>query len=277
MNFNKCFCIHLFFHFGIIYYVYMKKSQKFYLFIKRIIGIFGSFIGILVCFPLIYWWVFIVNLFATKGHPLFTQERVGRNGKTFKLIKFRSMKYGSNPNITSAEQDRYQFTTGFGRFLRKSSLDETPQLFNIFVGQMAFIGPRPLIDVGDDHITNELRKQNGSITLRPGISGHAQTHGRIDVSAEEKAELDKYYLDHISLWLDIKIFVLHLIDIIIYKILINNLFLFHALDTDNCMLKQLKNAYNKKCLITLQNLMKINNNNSLASSGGQIIFDHSKK
>ena len=205
------FLLHLFGCFAIIYNVYMKKSQKFYLVIKRLIGIFGSFVGILFCFSLIYWWVFIINLFVTKGHPLFAQERVGKNGKVFKLLKFRSMKYGVNPNITSAVADRYQYTTGFGKFLRKTSLDETPQLFNVFIGQMAFIGPRPLIDVDDDHITNELRKQNGSIALTPGISGYAQTHGRIDVSPEEKAELDKYYFDHISLGLDIKIFILTLL------------------------------------------------------------------
>ena len=205
------FLLHLFGAFVIIYNVRMKKSQKFYLVIKRIMSIFGSFVGILFCFSLIYWWVFIINLFITKGHPLFAQERVGKNGKTFKLLKFRSMRYGVNPNITSAVADRYQYTTGFGKFLRKTSLDETPQLFNVFIGQMAFIGPRPLIDVDDDHTTNELRKQNGSIALTPGISGYAQTHGRIDVSPKEKAELDKYYFDHISLGLDIKIFILTLL------------------------------------------------------------------
>ena len=184
----------------------MKKSQKFYLVIKRLIGIFGSIIGIIFCFFLFWWWIFIINIFVTKGHPTFTHERIGKNGKPFKIVKFRTMKNDVDPNLTSFDTDRYESVTKFGSFLRKTSLDETIQLVNIFVGHMAFIGPRPLIDKDEDHITIELRKQNGSIALRPGMSGLAQINGRINVSPEEKAQYDEYYYKHFSLWLDIKLF-----------------------------------------------------------------------
>lgn len=188
---------------------FMKKSQRFYLVIKRLIGILGSLVGIVLCFVLFWWWILIINLFVTKGHPVFCHIRTGKNGKNFNLLKFRSMKLDVDPDLTSAEildvEDPY---TGFGKFLRKTSLDETVQLLNVLIGNMAFIGPRPLIDKGGDHTTIEIRKENKSITLTPGISGYAQINGRIDVSPEEKGELDGYYYQHISMWLDIKIFVI---------------------------------------------------------------------
>lgn len=184
----------------------MNKRQKAYLPLKRLIAIFGSLIGIIVCFALFWWWIFIINLFATKGKPIFLSERVGKNGKKFKLIKFRSMKNDVDPNLTANSENLDELKTGFGKFLRKTSLDETLQLFNIFVGQMAFIGPRPLIDIGEDSVTNQMRKENGTIQLRPGISGYAQIHSRAKLNYIEKAKYDLVYLQKISLWFDIKIF-----------------------------------------------------------------------
>lgn len=188
---------------------YMRKSQKFYLIIKRLIALLGSLVGIVFCFGLFWWWIFIINLIATKGHPVFSHIRTGKNGKEFKLFKFRSMKCDVNPDLTSDEIKNVKKPyTGFGRFLRKTSLDETLQLLNVFIGKMTFIGPRPLIDKEGDHVTIEMRKQNGAIKLTPGISGYAQINGRVDISPEEKASLDGFYYEHISLWLDIKIFII---------------------------------------------------------------------
>ena len=187
----------------------MKKSQKFYLVIKRLIDLIGSFIGIFVMLALIWWWVLILNLISTKGHPIFVSERTGKDGKTIGIVKFRSMKLEIDPNLTSEEIKKIEIPyTWFGKFLRISNIDETLQLVNIFLGQMAFIGPRPLIDIDNDHTTIEIRRKNGAIHLRPGISGYAQIHGRTKVSAEEKANLDGYYYEHFSLWLDIKIFII---------------------------------------------------------------------
>lgn len=135
----------------------MKTSQKIYLPFKRLIGIFGSFIGIIVCFILLWWWVIPVNAVVTKGHPFFVHERYGKNQKVFKMIKFRSMKLDANPNLAPSDMDeknQKSMETGFGKFLRKTSIDETPQLLNIFVGQMAFIGPRP----GSAHNEEYLRE-----------------------------------------------------------------------------------------------------------------------
>lgn len=184
----------------------MNKRQKCYLPFKRLIGIIGSIVGIFFCMTFIWWWVTIINLFVTKGHPFFISKRVGKNGKEFGLLKFRSMKAGVDPNLTSKHSTKDNLTK-FGVFLRKSSLDETLQLFNIFIGQMAFIGPRPLIDIDEDAITIQKRKENGSIALRPGISGYAQLHTRANLDCVQKADYDSYYFKHISLWFDIKVFI----------------------------------------------------------------------
>lgn len=185
----------------------MKKSQKLYLPLKRVIAIVGSIVGILFCSALFWWWIIIINLFCTKGKPFFYSVRVGQNGKSFKLIKFRSMKVDADPNMTAKDADAGESVTRFGIFLRKTSLDETPQLFNVFVGQMAFIGPRPLIDIDEDSITIQKRKENGSIVLKPGISGYAQIHNRSKLDCVQKAEYDRTYLEKLSLWFDIKIFI----------------------------------------------------------------------
>ena len=186
----------------------LKKSQKVYLPFKRLIGIFGSIVGILFCFVLLWWWVIPVNCIVTKFHPFFIRHRIGQNGKAFKLIKFRSMKLDADPHMSSTGGDVHaDQITGFGKFLRATSIDETPQLFNILAGQMAFIGPRPLIDMNEqDVITINKRKENGSIRMKPGLSGYAQIHKRGDLDPELKAEYDYIYMTKFSLWLDTKIF-----------------------------------------------------------------------
>ena len=190
-------------------YVFTKR-QKAYLPLKRFIGICGSFVGIIVCAILLWWWVLIVNTIVTKGHPIFIQERIGKNKKAFGLIKFRSMKLSANPNLApSAMNEAYQesLKTPFGKFLRKSSIDETLQLLNIFVGQMAFIGPRP----GAAHNEEELIKLReayipNAYDVRPGLGGYAQYKMHREHNPELKAKYDSEYVSHISLGLDIKLF-----------------------------------------------------------------------
>jgi len=156
----------------------------------------------------LWWWVIPVNAIVTKGHPFFARHRIGKNGKPFRCLKFGSTKLDADPHMSSLDDGVNNNLTGFGRFLRATSIDETLQLFNIFAGQMAFIGPRPLIDVNDkDVITINLRKGNGSIVLRPGLSGYAQIHKRSELNPKEKAMYDGIYFEHISLWWDIKIFI----------------------------------------------------------------------
>ena len=186
----------------------MKTSQKIYLPFKRLIDIFGSLVGIVFCSILLWWWVIPVNAIVTKGHPFFARHRIGKDGKAFRCLKFRSMKLDADPHMTSRDKEMESQITGFGKFIRATSIDETLQLFNVFVGQMTFIGPRPLIDVSEDVITINKRKENGSIVLRPGISGYAQIHGREAVDPITKGEMDGYYFKSFNFFFDIKIFTL---------------------------------------------------------------------
>ena len=117
------------------------------------------------------------------------------------------MRVDADSNMTSLSCSCHDSVTGFGKFLRVTSIDETIQLVNIFVGHMAFIGPRPLINVGDDKITIDKRKENGSINLKPGLSGYAQIHKRARLNPISKAEYDRFYYEHLSLWFDMKIFI----------------------------------------------------------------------
>lgn len=188
----------------------MKTSQRIYLPLKRLIGILGSFVGIIVCFVFLWWWVIPVNAVVTRGHPFFVQERYGKNKKIFKMIKFRSMKMDTDPNLAPSdmgEKKQKSMETKFGAFLRKTSIDETPQLLNIFIGQMAFIGPRP----GSAHNEEYLRECREKYTpsafdVKPGISGYAQIKMKRGHDPEFKAEWDSKYVERMSLWFDIGIF-----------------------------------------------------------------------
>lgn len=189
----------------------MKKSQKIYLPFKRLIGIFGSVIGIIFCAALFWWWVIPINAIVTRGHPFFVQERYGKHKKVFKMIKFRSMRVETNPNLAPSDMDQgtqKEMVTKFGKFLRKTSMDETPQLFNIFVGHMAFIGPRP----GSAHNEEFLRECREKYTpnaydVKPGISGYAQIKMKREHDPEFKAEWDHKYVLRMSFWFDCKLFV----------------------------------------------------------------------
>jgi O-antigen biosynthesis protein WbqP len=188
----------------------MRVSQKIYLPFKRLIGIFGSLVGIIFCFSLLWWWVIPVNAIATKGHPFFVQERYGRHLKVFKMIKFRSMKIDANPNLSPSDMDensQKSMETGFGKFLRKTSIDETPQLFNIFIGQMAFIGPRPGSARNEEFLKEcRLKYTPSAYDVKPGISGWAQVKMKREHDPEYKALWDHRYVERMSFWFDFCVF-----------------------------------------------------------------------
>lgn len=195
----------------------MRTSQKIYLPFKRIIGILGSIIGIVFCLGLLWWWIFIINLIVTKGHPFFLQERYGYHKKVFKIIKFRSMRMDADPNLAPSEIDeetQAKMETKFGRFIRMTSLDETPQLFNIFIGQMAFIGPRPGSAHNEEYLVEAREKYTpNAFDVKPGISGYAQIMMKRDHDKDLKALHDHEYAEKMSFWFDIKIFFLTFINI----------------------------------------------------------------
>lgn len=141
---------------------------------------------------------------SDPGPVFFTQKRFGKNNKLFHIIKFRTMKKDT-PDIPSDKlKNPEQYITKIGKLLRKTSLDELPQLFNIFVGQMSFIGPRPALWNQKELIS--MRNANGSSKLKPGLSGWAQINGRDDIAETKKAALDGEYAKKISFLFDCKCF-----------------------------------------------------------------------
>ena len=171
-------------------------------FFKRFFDILLSFFALLLLSPLLLL-LTIAGTIAMRGNPFFTQERPGKKEKIFKLVKFRSMNNKkSDDGLLLPDGDRLN---GYGRFLRATSLDELPELLNIFIGNMSFIGPRPLL-VEYLPWYNEIERHRHDI--RPGLTGWAQVNGRNNLSWDKRFEYDIYYVNNCSLTFDIKIFFL---------------------------------------------------------------------
>jgi O-antigen biosynthesis protein WbqP len=185
-------------------FVPSKKKKLFFRFVKRTFDIFASFVALLLLSPVMLICAIAIKC-DSKGPAVFCQQRVGRNGEPFKFYKFRSM-YITAPKecATSLLIHPEQHITKVGGFLRKTSLDELPQLWCVLVGTMSFIGYRPLVLTEEK--CNEMRCRLDVFSMRPGISGYAQVHGRDDVHYKDKAILDAEYVKNASVWLDIKIF-----------------------------------------------------------------------
>ncbi len=179
-----------------------KLNHPIYRYVKRLTDICISLIGILIMIiPTIFIAVFIK--LDSKGPVFFKQKRVGYMGRLFTIYKFRTMSDNFKKSKTSVNSNCNEVTR-IGKFLRKTSIDEMPQLINIFKGDMSFVGPRPLIE-NEGEIHN-LRMKNGVYNVRPGLTGLAQINGRDLISDEEKVKLDTQYVKEFDAILDIKLF-----------------------------------------------------------------------
>lgn len=156
---------------------------------------------ILLCIP--FFITAIAVKLTSRGPAFYWSDRVGRNNHIFKMPKFRSMKVGTPAVATHLLAEPKSHLTPIGSFLRKSSLDELPQLWSILVGDMSFVGPRPALFNQQDLI--EQRTKVGVHVLNPGLTGWAQINGRDELPIPEKVKLDEEYLKFHSLWIDIKI------------------------------------------------------------------------
>lgn len=173
-------------------------------YIKRFIDILLSFIGIIVLGVPMLILVICIKI-DSKGPVLFKQKRVGINKTHFDILKFRTMYYDTPKDVPTHlldNPDRY--ITKVGRFLRRTSLDELPQIFNILAGSMSIVGPRPALWNQFDLI--ELRDKYGANGVRPGLTGLAQISGRDELELEEKAKLDGKYVSELSFFMDAKCF-----------------------------------------------------------------------
>ena len=188
----------------------LNKKQKVYSFFKRTIDIFGSLIGIIVLSPLMLVTALIIKC-TSKGPVFYIQERYGKNLKIFKLIKFRSMRVDA-PEVSQfnlKEETQKSLVYPFGSFIRKTNIDEIPNLFNVLVGQMSFIGPRPqMIHNEDDLLNIRLSYSPNAFDVKPGISSYSIVEGHRTHDYEVKAKLDSEYVKKMSFILDFKIFFL---------------------------------------------------------------------
>jgi O-antigen biosynthesis protein WbqP len=159
--------------------------------------------------------VFVVAVLVrvtSKGPVLYWSDRVGRNNKIFKMPKFRSMRVGTPAVATHLLTHPSVYLTPIGSFLRKSSLDELPQLWSILKGDMSFVGPRPALF--NQHDLIELRTRNGVHGLLPGLTGWAQVNGRDELPISDKLRLDLDYVRHQSFWLDVRIIALTFLKVV---------------------------------------------------------------
>lgn len=181
------------------------KRKPLYSVLKRLIDFFASFIGILLLWvPMVI--IAIIIKCSSKGPAIYSQVRLGKNGKPFKLYKFRSM-------VVDAEAGGAQWSKGdedpritkVGCFLRKTRLDELPQLFNILSGKMSLVGPRPEREIFYNEFEKYIHGFKQRLLVKPGLTGHAQVNGGYDLKPEEKILLDIEYIKKRSLWFDIKV------------------------------------------------------------------------
>ena len=181
-------------------------------FFKRFFDFWISLIA-LVCISPILLVVTIWLHFANKGAGVFFfQERPGKNGKIFKVVKYKTMTDERDENgELLPDADRL---TKVGRFVRSTSIDELPQLFNVLKGDMALIGPRPLLV---QYLPYYTKREQLRHTVRPGISGWAQVHGRNTAKWDERLEMDAYYAEHVSLWLDLKVVTITIKNVLMRK------------------------------------------------------------
>lgn len=170
-----------------------------YKYIKRILDIISSLLAIIILSPLLGV-LTVIGAFEMKGNPFFTQERPGKDEKIFKLVKFRTMTNAKDKdgNLLS-DADRL---TGYGKFLRNTSLDELPELFNILKGDMSVIGPRPLLV---QYLPYYTEKEKHRHDVRPGLTGLAQVNGRNSLDWEHRFECDVEYVENLSFFSDVKI------------------------------------------------------------------------
>ena len=183
----------------------MREVSMFYFKFKRFYDTLVGFMGLVLLLPL-YFIIMILIKIDSKGPILFKQKRIGRHKKHFNILKFRTMKIDTPKDTpTHMLENPDQYITRMGKFLRKTSLDELPQIINILKGDMSIIGPRPALWNQYDLI--EERDKFDVHKLYPGVTGYAQIKGRDTLSILDKAALDGEYVKKISFWLDIKIFI----------------------------------------------------------------------
>ncbi|MDU1846678.1 MAG: sugar transferase [Niallia nealsonii] len=205
-----------------------KTSILFYQYPKRIMDILGSLIGILLTLPIMLVIISFYTWGSNKGPIFFKQKRLGLNGEYFYIFKFRSMVIDAERKLKSNEElyqkyldnnfklepDEDPRITDFGRFIRKTSLDELPQFFNVLIGNMSLVGPRPVVK---EEINEYKNRKDEFLSVKPGITGYWQVCGRSNVGYPERVDIELYYVSNKSIILDIQIMCKTVIQVLLKK------------------------------------------------------------
>ncbi|GHU81631.1 exopolysaccharide biosynthesis protein [Clostridia bacterium] len=192
----------------------VSNKKIIYRAIKRIADFFCALLGVIIFSPVFVIIAILIKKEDLKASVFFTHSRVGINGEEINILKFRSMLSNAEALIakfTPEQKKEYEENyklhndpriTKIGHFLRKTSLDELPQLINILSGDLSIVGPRPIVT---DELEKYKENKNKFLSVKPGLTGYWQVNGRSDTTYDERIELEMYYVNHCSLWLDIKI------------------------------------------------------------------------
>ncbi|PGO26569.1 UDP-phosphate N-acetylgalactosaminyl-1-phosphate transferase [Bacillus cereus] len=183
-----------------------SNQSKIYLGIKYILDIMFSLIGLIVLAPVILIFSIFIVL-ESPGSPFYLQERLGINGRKFKIIKLRSMRNDAEKNGAKWAEKNDPRVTKIGLFIRKTRIDELPQLLNVLKGDMSLVGPRPERPIFTEKFEQEIPGFKKRLEVRPGLTGWAQVNGGYEITPREKLNLDIYYINHASIVLDFKILI----------------------------------------------------------------------
>jgi exopolysaccharide biosynthesis polyprenyl glycosylphosphotransferase len=181
-----------------------SKQSKIYLGIKYILDVLCSLIGLMILMPVILIFSVLIVL-ESPGSPFYLQERLGLNGKRFQVMKLRSMRNDAEKNGAKWAEKNDPRITKIGLFIRKTRIDELPQLFNILKGDMSLVGPRPERPIFTEKFEKEIPGFIKRLEVKPGLTGWAQVNGGYEITPKEKLELDIYYINRASILLDLKI------------------------------------------------------------------------
>ena len=180
----------------------MMSKTKIYPIVKRILDVIISAVALIVLLPVFVVIALVIRL-DSKGSVFFLQKRAGRGDKTFRMVKFRTMRVDTpHDTATHLLKNADSYITRVGAFLRKTSLDELPQLWNIIVGDMSLVGPRPALWNQEDLL--QARRRFSATDVRPGLTGWAQINGRDELPIEQKAQLDGEYVQRMSFCFDLR-------------------------------------------------------------------------
>ncbi|MBT2578485.1 exopolysaccharide biosynthesis polyprenyl glycosylphosphotransferase [Bacillus sp. ISL-8] len=183
-----------------------SNQSKIFLGIKYLLDVMFSLVGLIVLMPVILIFSILIVL-ESPGSPFYLQERLGLNGKRFRVIKLRSMRNDAEKNGAKWAEKNDPRVTKIGLFIRKTRIDELPQLFNILKGEMSLVGPRPERPIFTEKFERDIPGFKKRLEVKPGLTGWAQVNGGYEITPKEKLNLDVYYINHASIILDFKIII----------------------------------------------------------------------